>query len=464
MPADTVTDARRSDVRVGPTGVDVSHLSRLPGVAELPRLADGSVSATVLCAYADGIDAASLDDDDQALELAVVFDRLTAWTQGRQASALAEFARRPRTLYEDPVVNRAQRAPVGREVRGLGAGDEVAAALSLGGRSGENRLGLATTLAGGFPATLAALTSGAIDLGRAMTLVGEAAGCDGEHRALVEAAVLAGGRRGTPSGFSQAARRAVLRLDPESARRKAECSRKEVYVATGPSSADTSFLDGQLPAEDAMAIRLVLDAAATALSGPGEARSRDQLRVAALAAPFWAALASGVLDSVGGPIQLAVAHGRVPSIDLDIPDVAREAAELRGYGPVTPGTARAVAARAQLGRWPVVRIHGRARVGGDVAGERPERSYRPSVRLERFVIDRDQHCRFPGCTARPAHCDVDHTVAWPAGPTSAANLGLLCRRHHRVKQEAGFRVTQSAPGVFQWTFPTGHRYDVGPPV
>lgn len=445
-------------------GVDVSHLTRLPGLADLPRLADGSVSAAALCVFADRIDAASLDSDDQALELAVLFDRLTAWTQGRQASALAEFARRPRTLCEDPVVNRAQRAPVGREVRGLGAGDEVAAALALSGRSGENRLGLATTLAGAFPATLAALTAGAIDLARAMTLVGEAAACDEEHRALVEAAVLEGGRLGTPSRFGQAGRRAVLRIDPESARRKAECSRNGVYVATGPSSGDTSFLDGQLPVEDAMAIRLVLDAAATALSGAGETRTRDQLRVAALAAPFWAALASGVLDSVGGPIHLAVSHGQVPSIDLDVPDVEGEAAELRGYGPVTPGTARAVAARARVGRWPVVRIHHRGGADGDVARAGAERSYRPSARLERYVIDRDQHCRFPGCTARPAQCDVDHTVAWPACPTSAANLGLLCRRHHRVKQEVGFRVVQSAPGVFLWTFPTGHQHDVGPPV
>ena len=47
---------------------------------------------------------------------------------------------------------------------------------------------------------------------------------------------------------------------------------------------------------------------------------------------------------------------------------------------------------------------------------------RPSARLERHVIDRDQHCRFPGCTAQPARCDVDHTVPWPLGPTHEANL------------------------------------------
>ena len=154
MPSDPVVDVRRDDVRVEATGLEVSDLRRLPGFDSLPRNADGTVPAGVLCTYADGIDVSSLDSDDQALELAVLFDRLIAWTQGRQASALAEFARRPRTLCEDPVVARAQRAPLGRDVRELGGGDEVAAALALSGRSGQNRLGLATTLAG-LSATLA---------------------------------------------------------------------------------------------------------------------------------------------------------------------------------------------------------------------------------------------------------------------------------------------------------------------
>ena len=138
-----------------------------------------------------------------------------------------------------------------------------------------------------------------------------------------------------------------------------------MYVATGPSSVDSSFLDGQLPAEDAMAFRLVLDAAADALSGSGETRSRDQLRVAALVAPFWAALASGRLDSVGGGIPLAVAHGQVPALDLDVERAPDDVADLRGFGAVTPDTARAVAARVRTGRWPVVRVHDRAATAAD---------------------------------------------------------------------------------------------------
>ena len=472
MPEDTPAAPRCEAANAVPTGIDVSGCENLPGLDALPRSADGTIAAGVLCVYADALDEAMLDSDDEALELVVLLDRLTAWTQGRQTSALAEFARRPRSSSQDPVVARAQRARVGRDVRDLGGGEEVAAALALSVRAGQDRLGMATTLAGGFPATLAALTRGAIDLGRAMTLVGEAAGCAADARAQIEAAVLAGGRRSTPSHFRQVARRAVLRIDAENARVQAQRARDQVYVATHPTNDDTAFLEGYLPGEDGLAIRLVLDAAATAMSGGAETRTRDQLRVAALAAPFWAALASGQLDSVGGPIALAVAHGQVPAIDMDVDgpidaagpaDSAVAAVALRGYGPITLDTARVVAARARAGRWPVVRIHDHNAASTAFADAAAEPRYRPSARLERHVIDRDKHCRFPGCTARPALCDVDHTVAWPAGPTHASNLGLLCRHHHRVKQEAGFRVTQPEPGVFRWRMPTGHEYDVGPP-
>ena len=44
------------------------------------------------------------------------------------------------------------------------------------------------------------------------------------------------------------------------------------------------------------------------------------------------------------------------------------------------------------------------------------------------------------------------------GRTSADNLGALCRRDHLLKTHGGFGLRQVAPGVFEWTTPTGHRY------
>lgn len=85
-------------------------------------------------------------------------------------------------------------------------------------------------------------------------------------------------------------------------------------------------------------------------------------------------------------------------------------------------------------------------------------TYRPGARLRRFVMARDQHCRFPGCT-RPARLDdIDHVDRWPDGPTAASNLQCLCRHHHRAKHEGGWIVSMTADGVCTWTSPSGRRY------
>ena len=49
-------------------------------------------------------------------------------------------------------------------------------------------------------------------------------------------------------------------------------------------------------------------------------------------------------------------------------------------------------------------------------------------------------CAFPGCAAR--HVDAHHLVFWDdGGPTDLANLCLLCRHHHRLLHEGGYRAT-----------------------
>ena len=77
--------------------------------------------------------------------------------------------------------------------------------------------------------------------------------------------------------------------------------------------------------------------------------------------------------------------------------------------------------------------------------------YRPPAALDRFIRTRDPRCTAPGCRA-PAHrCDLDHILAYPTGPTCACNLHPLCRRHHRVKHEAGWHVHRDPHGTTTWT-------------
>jgi hypothetical protein len=89
--------------------------------------------------------------------------------------------------------------------------------------------------------------------------------------------------------------------------------------------------------------------------------------------------------------------------------------------------------------------------------------YRPSPKLQHLVRIRRPTCTFPGCRQPARRCDIDHTVAFDRGGlTCLCNLGPLCRRHHRCKQAEGWSLSQSTPGEFLWTTPSGRRYTTRP--
>ncbi len=95
-------------------------------------------------------------------------------------------------------------------------------------------------------------------------------------------------------------------------------------------------------------------------------------------------------------------------------------------------------------------------------GDTPESGYRPSAALEEFIRVRDLTCRFPGCEQSAEFCDIDHTIAYPAGPTHASNLKCLCRKHHLLKTFWGWRDTQLPDGSVIWKSPTGKTYKTRP--
>jgi Domain of unknown function (DUF222) len=93
-----------------------------------------------------------------------------------------------------------------------------------------------------------------------------------------------------------------------------------------------------------------------------------------------------------------------------------------------------------------------------------EDRYVPSRKLKHLVRARTATCTAPGCGARAIHCDLDHTLAYPAGITCECDLAPKCRHHHRVKQAPGWRLDQPAPGVRRWTTPAGRHYTTTPTV
>jgi hypothetical protein len=94
--------------------------------------------------------------------------------------------------------------------------------------------------------------------------------------------------------------------------------------------------------------------------------------------------------------------------------------------------------------------------------------YKIPDRIREQVQLRDRTCVFPRCTRPARGCDIDHVIAYDhdadaegrpqPGPTQTDNLASLCRFHHRLKTHSAWRYETTAPGVFVWTSPHGHRY------
>jgi Domain of unknown function (DUF222)/HNH endonuclease len=70
------------------------------------------------------------------------------------------------------------------------------------------------------------------------------------------------------------------------------------------------------------------------------------------------------------------------------------------------------------------------------------------------LVVRDRGCVFPGCDRPPAWCEGHHLVSWlEGGPTDLPNLALVCRAHHRVVHEGGWRLGRDPDGHFTATPP-----------
>ena len=84
---------------------------------------------------------------------------------------------------------------------------------------------------------------------------------------------------------------------------------------------------------------------------------------------------------------------------------------------------------------------------------RKTRSIPPAMR--RALKARDDGCRFPGCTQR-RFVDGHHIRHWAGGgETKMDNLVLLCRHHHRLVHEGGFKVRRDAGGALRFWRPDG---------
>jgi Domain of unknown function (DUF222) len=421
-------------------------------------------------------------DDVVLVDAVCGWERLASWVAAGQLSALAELARRRRPGPADgPDGDRGQPGlPSVSEF----AVDEVAAALRLSRVAAGTRLHIAVEVAERLPETGAALRRGDLDLPKVRRIVEATTPLPAEAVSVVERRVLPRAAAQTVGQLRASLARAVLAVDPADAEQRHQRALADRRVCITPQDDGMAELWALLPADGAAAIRHALDTA-TRRSGRSDGRTSDHRRadalvelvVAATRGRSAAGLSGGApagastsaVELPGGPAaDPSPAGGHRPGVALradvqvTVPagtllGLSDEPGLLADHGPIPPSMARRLAAS---GTWRRILTDPVSGTVLDVG----RRSYAPPAALADHVIARDRTCRFPGCGQPARRCDLDHTVPYPRGTTSAANLAALCRHHHRLKHLTEWRVEQPEPGVLVWTSPTGHHYPTGPPA
>jgi hypothetical protein len=432
----------------------------------------------------------STSRDEDLLAAIVAYERMVSWATARQSAAIAELHRRC-----DEEAAQQRRATVAGDSRlpnpldgGERASAEIAVALRISRRAADARVGLAFQLHDRVPGTAVALEKGRIGVGSARAIAEGTDHLDPDHVRRVEQHVLVRAGHQTPSRLRECVARAADHLDPATAERRRVRARREREVTFQPLPDGLGEVRLVTTAVVARACYDTIAAAGRARRGTEDDRGADERRADAAVALLLSAVrgdgirASSPEAGQGPPSEQAQAvsspaatHDRAEeATSADLPShvpirvqitvsldtllgIAQEPAELSGYGPITAVSAREVAHSAG-GVWQRL-------VTDPVTGELSDvgrTTYRPPAGLDRFVRARDGRCRFPGCGTPARLTDLDHTVPFPDGPTSASNLAALCRHHHRLKHEGSWLVSQQEGAALVWRSPFGQVVDTAP--
>jgi len=445
----------------GPRGVGFAAGGVLDEMTPGPWLGDA-----ITAAIADGNDKLG---ESELIGVLCAWRRMSSWAAAGETAAVMELVRRRRAQSDEPDTSR-----LAEHIN-----DELAAALTLTGRSADRLISMSSGLAR-LSEVHAALESGQIDWAKACLFVSELAALDDDDVAREIARRLLGraGAGGWTTGQLRAAlRRAVLSADPGAADRRREEARKDAEVQSWDEPSGNAALAGrELPPADVIAADSRITALARWLQDRGAVGTLSQLRAAA----YIAVLADRPLESLlpglgasqnqstrdsasaGGPASA----GNSPSdrdcrwpavsgtIHLTMPLSAwlggGQPGEIAGRGPVDASTSRELAAMlaaSRRTRWCVtVTGQGGRAVGHACAGRRgpaadqpvirwvaglrsklhlleidncshalESASYRVPLALRHLVHVRQRTCCFPGCRRPAVRSDLDHTVAFDRG-------------------------------------------------
>lgn len=349
--------------------------------------------------------------------------------------------------------------------------EEIAAALRVAPATAQLKLDTARMLANHLPMTSEALATGEISPAHATVIARETerairAGITQKAIAHIEERALSHAEMHTPGQVANKVKSLIAKVSPEEFEEAVEAAVEQRRVEYYPESDGMATVLAILPAAEATMLKNALDAMAHLSAerdrelldnSVNDSVSRRSLRtVDQRRADALGELAAKALNDLSDfykpqrrPVTVNITMDLATAVGL-----SENPAMLSGYGPIPASIARELAAD---GKWR--RFVTEPQTGNllDLGRE----SYEPPQVLRDFLMARDRTCRFPGCR-RPAHMtDIDHSQSWEnGGRTSAQNLGLLCRRHHRLKTHGGWKVESHSDGACTWTSPQGKIHHV----
>ncbi|HEY0260317.1 MAG TPA: DUF222 domain-containing protein, partial [Lacisediminihabitans sp.] len=388
------------------------------------------------------------DTRSELVETVAQFDRMIAQLTGMRAEAI-EQARVWSEFTEASVAGTA--AGMGPDLGRRSLIAELACAMRMPERTAESLVNDSQALVNDLPATLAALRSGSIGYRHAQLVVDQAAPLEPAIRAELEQAALPLASSLTPSAFDRRLRSLRERMDPGSAIERHRRAVTDRRIECSGGADGMAWLSAYLPVEQAVAIYSRITETSRGLQTAEETRTLTQLRADVLATVL---LGDGSADGVeaddgrdagdtvvANPIEGLFRRIR-PRVMVTVPvltllGASEQPATLEGYGPIDPETARLLTAEAPS----LTRLLTHPETGAVLSVGRD--SYRIPARLRTWLRVRDGTCRFPGCGRSAGTCDLDHTLDWQyGGSTDWRNLASLCPKHHTLKHEGGWHVSQ----------------------
>jgi hypothetical protein len=350
-------------------------------------------------------------------------------------------------------------------VMSLGDGDpalsiigEVGMARNISPSAAGTQVGLAIGL-DRLPRVKALFAAGQISEQVVRAVVRESVSLDTDDFVVLDGEIASQLPGLTHKQAGQLTARAVIRIDADAARERAQRNRADQRVSMFPDSDGVAILQVRGPAEQILATHSALADHARTLRASGDQRTAGQIMTQTLVERV---TGQRYAEDVNVEVQLV----------MDAPTLLGqdgEPVDLVGYGPVSPSVADDIIAgapNASIRRLLVDPVDGTLKV-------RENRARYFDAATSGHIRARDRRCRQPGNGAiakeriaamedlKIRHNDHIHAHVM-GGPSTTDNGQGLCIRSHTLKHLPGWVVTTHDKATI-WKTPTGHTYRSDPP-